>query len=94
LAGSWMSRITIVGSPVIVPITRVSPAGTAVSQWTNEAPPVVPVGLDDGLEAGLAVIVACELGLGDVRLVEGEPPHPVSAKAVTTAIAARLTGTA
>ena len=93
-----MSRITIVGSPEIVPITKVSPAGTAVSQWTNEGPPGVPVGLDhdsaDGVGAALAVTVACELGLGDVRLVEGEPPHAVSASAVTTAIAARLRGTA
>jgi hypothetical protein len=50
--------------------------------------------LDDVLGAVLAVTVACALGLGDVRLVEGEPPQPVSAKAVTTAIVARLRGTA
>ncbi|HEV2028523.1 MAG TPA: hypothetical protein VGS16_08315 [Candidatus Dormibacteraeota bacterium] len=81
---------------MIVPITRLSPAGTALSQWTNDAPPGVPVGLDDGLEVAVAVAVAvaCSVGLGDVRLVEGEPPHPVSVMAVTTTIAARLRGTA
>jgi len=47
----------------------------------------------DGLDAVLAVTVAWGLGLGDFRVVEGELPHAVSARAVTTAIAARLRGT-
>jgi hypothetical protein len=49
-----MSRTTTVGSPLTAPITRLSPAGTAVSQWTSEAPPWVPLGVEVGLEEGAA----------------------------------------
>jgi hypothetical protein len=34
-------------------MARLSPAGTAVSQWTREGPPV-PAGVEVGLEDGAA----------------------------------------
>ena len=45
-------------TPVIVPITRVSPAGTALSQWTSEAPPGVPVGFEDAPAEAFALTKA------------------------------------
>jgi hypothetical protein len=79
-----MSRITYVGSPVTVPITRASPAGTGLSQCTRAEPPGVPLGIADGLADPadeLAVTVGCVLGLAAVPL--GEPPHAVMARAAT-----------
>src|SRR5439155_23092955 len=77
-AGSWMSRTTTVGSPTTVPITRLSPAGTAAAQWTAEAivDGVAAVeGLDDAPAVGLLVAeaagVMCAVGVG-------EPPHAAS----------------
>jgi hypothetical protein len=91
-----MSRTTIVGSPVMVPITRASPAGTGVSQRTSEAPPGVPVGFDDGVEeapaGGLAVTVGWAVGLGEVAPVDGAPPHAASASTAAAATRVRSTG--
>src|SRR5438034_5667132 len=78
-AGSWISRSTTVGSPTTVPITRLSPAGTAAAQWTAEAI-VVGVAPAEGLVDAAAVApsvgevegVVCALGAG-------EPPHAASA---------------
>src|ERR1700720_4833598 len=47
LAGSWMSRTTMVGSPLRAPSTRLSPAGTAAGQLTNNEAPAVEPGLED-----------------------------------------------
>src|SRR6184192_145554 len=71
-AGSWMSRTTTVGSPTTVPITRLSPAGTAESQWTAEA-------IVDG--------VAPAVGRAVVLAVGVEPPHPATASIATRAAA-------
>src|SRR5207249_12141184 len=78
-AGSWMSRTTTVGSPTTVPITRLSPAGTAVAQWTAEAI-VVGVAPAEGLDdaAGVEVSVGEEEGVV-CALGAGEPPHAASA---------------
>ncbi len=80
LAGSWMSRTTIVESSPTLPITRLSPAGIAASQRTSPAPPGVPGGLEDGLSeapavglaVALAVTIGCAVGRGEVLLEEGE----------------------
>ena len=86
LAGSWISRTTTVGSPLTVPITRLSPAGTAVAQWTSEVPPEVPpgvvAGLDDGVAGALEVLVAW--ALGELLAVDGEPPHAENVRATTS----------
>jgi hypothetical protein len=95
-----MSRITYVGSPVTVPITRASPAGTGLSQCTREEPPGVPLGFAVGLadEAegvvpadalAVAVTAGWALGLGAVPL--GEPPHAVTARAAASATRIRCT---
>src|SRR5450759_5508340 len=89
LEGSWMSRTTTVGSPLTAPITRLSPAGTAVSQWTRDAPPGVPTGLDEGV--AVEVLVAWALGLGECFAVDGEPPQAESARAATTTTGLRRT---
>src|SRR5256885_14894143 len=52
LAGSWMSRTTMVGSPTTVPMTRLSPAGTAPRQRTRDAGPGPPLGTGEALVAG------------------------------------------
>src|SRR2546421_7386140 len=44
-AGSWMSRTTTVASPEIVPMTRLSPDGTELEQWTRVDGPGTPDGL-------------------------------------------------
>src|SRR2546430_15683370 len=54
LAGSWMSRTTMVGSPTTVPMTRLSPAGTVPGQWTRHAGPAPPAGTSVS-PAGVAV---------------------------------------
>jgi hypothetical protein len=56
-------------------------------QWTNAAPPDVPVGMEDGLD----VAVGCTLGLGEVRLEEDEPPHAAIASAATITTPLRRT---
>src|SRR5258708_4074003 len=74
-----MSRTTTVGAPLTVPITRLSPAGTALSQWTREGPPGVPVGGEGGLEEGgagaLGEVGGWGRGVGDFLGMAGEPPH-------------------
>src|SRR5260370_33839753 len=74
-----MSRTTTVGSPLTVPITRLSPAGTALSQWTREVPPGGPVEAEVGLEEGAAEALGEEigwpLGVGAFLAMAGEPPH-------------------
>src|SRR5579859_988912 len=62
LAGSWMSRTTITGSPTTVPITRLSPAGIEVVQRASDGGPV-ETGLDE-LLAGDAPADAVVNGLG------------------------------
>src|SRR5216117_3434568 len=83
-AGSWMSRTTTVGSPTTVPITRLSPAGTAESQWTAEA---IVEGVAPAV--GRAVVVAAVVAdvVGVVLAVGVEPPHPATASIVTRAAA-------
>jgi hypothetical protein len=72
-----------------------SPAGTALSQWTSGAPPAVPEGvapgLDEGVAGALEVLVAGALGLGECFAVEGEPPQAESARAATTTTGLRRT---
>src|SRR5881296_595973 len=81
-AGSCMSRTTTVGSPTTVPITRLSPAGTAESQWTAEA---IVDGVAPALGRAVAVVVAEVVGLE--RTVGVEPPHPATASIATRAAA-------
>src|SRR3981081_4375022 len=94
-AGSWMSRTTMGGSPATGPMTRLSPAGTAVVQRTRAVPPGVPLGLADGVEeeAGdeLAVTGGWAVGLGDPVPLDGPPPHAASASRATAAT--RVTST-
>src|ERR1700682_4399811 len=79
LAGSWMSRITMVESSPTLPITRVSPTGMAASQRTSPAPPGAPVGAADGAAdavadgpvVGLDVGIGCGGGRAEGVLVEG-----------------------
>ena len=81
-----MSRTTTVGLPDTVPITRLSPAGTAAVQWTSDgAPPGVgePAGdgADDATADGLAGAVAVPVGdaLGELDAWDwgvGLLPHP------------------
>jgi hypothetical protein len=56
-------------------------------QWTNAAPPDVPVGMEDGL----ADVLDVALGLGEVRLEEDEPPHAAIASAATITTPLRRT---
>lgn len=95
LAGSWMSRTTIVGSPTTVPITRLSPAGTVAEQWTRVAGPGAPLGIGeagavDGELAGEPETVG-EAELCDAVLV-GLPPQ--AAMNTRTTAAAAFTRTA
>src|SRR5260370_7524010 len=80
-----MSRTTTVGSPLTVPITRLSPAGTALSQWTREVPPGVPVGAQVGLEEGAAEalggVIGWPPGVGDFLAIAGEPPPAARVRA-------------
>src|SRR5438034_7030319 len=77
-AGSWISRTTTVGSPTTVPITRLSPAGTAVAQWTAEAI-VVGVVPAEGLDNAAAVEVSVGEEEGSVCPPgAGDPPHAAS----------------
>ncbi|TMD98646.1 MAG: hypothetical protein E6I72_02750 [Chloroflexi bacterium] len=82
-AGSWMSRTTTVGSPTTVPMTRLSPAGTADAQWTIE------VATAGGLAAGDALVPAGAEAAADadggavVCAIGVEPPHAASAVAMT-----------
>ena len=73
-----MSRTTMVGSPTTVPMTRLSPAGTAAVQWTSDAGPAVGLGSGEAVAAGLGV---CAAG-------GGEPPHAQSTS-TTSRTAAR-----
>jgi hypothetical protein len=68
-----------------------SPAGTAVAQWTKVAPPGVPPGLDEGVAVALEVLVGWALGLGECFAVEGEPPQAERARAATTTTGLRRT---
>jgi hypothetical protein len=63
-----------------------------VVQWTNAAPPDVPVEMEDGLADVLDVAVGCTLGLGEVRLDEDEPPHAAIASAAAITTPLRRTG--
>src|SRR5258708_4383965 len=82
-----MSRTTTVGSPLTVPITRLSPAGTAPVQVTSDAPPELP-GVEPGLEEGVAgaveVLDACALGLGEFLAVAGAPPQAENVRAAAS----------
>src|SRR2546423_1565935 len=76
LAGSWMSRTTMVGSPTTVPMTRLSPAGTAPGQWTRDAGPGLPVGMAEVLAVGVAPadeVAGVAMGL---CAAVGVPPPP------------------
>src|SRR5437762_13267384 len=82
-AGSWMSRTTMVGSPTTVPMTRLSPAGTADVQWTSDAGPAVGLASGEADDAPVGVCVAAG----------GEPPHAQSTSTTTrTASLPRLRG--
>src|SRR6266571_359346 len=86
--GSWMSRTTTVLSPVTVPMTRLSPEGTALEQWTSVAGPGTPDGPADGLadaeDEGLASEV---LGLLEAPARgAGDPPQAASSSASATAV--------
>ena len=85
-AGSWMSRTTTVGSPTTVPITRLSPAGTAVVQCTRVAGPGEEVALGEVPVEGVAVsvVAAVDDGVGVWEADGFEPPH-----AATTNMRAR-----
>jgi len=45
-----------VASPATVPITRLSPAGTAAAQWTKDATPVVGLAIGEVSADGVAVV--------------------------------------
>ena len=78
LAGSWMSRTTTVGSPTTVPITRLSPAGTALVQCTKDAGPGEEVAPGDPPAVGVAVVVLAVGEATGVRAAVGvAAPHPV-----------------
>ena len=77
-AGSWMSRTTTVGSPTIVPMTRLSPAGIATEQCTAEAAlagvePATGLGVAEAVAEGALDVdgaaVVCAVGVAP-------PPHP------------------
>jgi len=97
LAGSWMSRTTIVESSPTLPITRVSPAGIAASQRTSPAPPGVPGAVGpaevaaDGLAVALDVTIGCAVGRGEVLLEDGEIAHAESANALATTASLKST---
>src|SRR5437762_342663 len=79
-AGSWMSRTTTVASPATVPMTRLSPAGTAVVQWTSDPIPVDGAGVPppDGVDESVAVELE---GDGETcPPVDPEPPHAASVR--------------
>src|SRR6266581_4331833 len=75
LAGSWMSRTTTVGSPTTVPMTRLSPAGTAVAQCTRDAGPGEELALGDAPDEGVAVAMALAVADGVCAAVGPEPPQ-------------------
>jgi hypothetical protein len=91
-AGSWMSRITTVGSPTTVPMTMLSPAGTGDGQWTAEAI-VDGVGSAEGelaaVAAGVKLVVDVVFAVG----VEGAE-HAVLARIAASTAAAGVTRTA
>jgi hypothetical protein len=94
-----MSRITIVVSSPTLPMTRVSPAGIAVSQRTNPAAAGVPVGPAEGEadEAADAAAVAvevtmgCAVGRGEVLLEDGVMLQAANASAIPDTASLRST---
>jgi hypothetical protein len=65
----------------MVPITRLSPAGTGALQWINDAGPGLPLGSEEGAadadDVAAALLDADAAGVWDAVLV-GEPPHAAS----------------
>jgi hypothetical protein len=81
-----MSRMTTVGSPTTVPMTRLSPAGTAVAQWTADAV-VEGAGAADGVPdvTGEVALEGVADELGVLLAVGAGPAHAASARSATRA---------